>query len=125
MKNDFVISKLSKIHGKGVFASKNFKKGEIVLHWDTSQIISKIEFENLNQEEKKYICLINDKFVIMQEPEKYVNHSCDANTKSENFCDIAKRDILKGEEITGNYRETSLDGLTSKCNCGNLNCCKK
>ena len=44
MKNDFVISKLSKIHGKGVFASKNFKKGEIVLHWDTSQIISKIEF---------------------------------------------------------------------------------
>jgi len=36
-----VIVKKSKIHGLGVFASRNFKKGEIIIKWDTSHKLTK------------------------------------------------------------------------------------
>lgn len=102
MHSDSVIVKNSIINGKGVFAAKNFKKGEVVLHWDTSNLITKEEFEKKTDEEKTNIFLVNNKYGIMAEPEKYANHSCSANTTTKKFCDIATRDILIGEEITVN-----------------------
>lgn len=39
-------------------------------------------------------------FVMMQEPERFVHHSYDSNTGAKPFCDVAKRDINKDEEIT-------------------------
>jgi len=65
---------------------------------------------------------MDGKYVIMQDPEKYVNHSCDANTTAKQFCDIAKRDIKKGEEITANYKEELSPSTEMKCNCGSKNC---
>jgi len=57
----------------------------------------------------------------MQVPEKYVNHSCNANTRVGNQCDIAIRDIKKGEEITSDYgKEGSF--ISFKCECGSKNC---
>jgi len=124
MKIDDVIVQNSKIHGKGVFALCNFKKGEIVLRWDISNTLSKEEADKKSDKEKRYITFLDDKYVIMQEPEKYVNHSCDANTTAKDFCDIAIRDIKRGEEITGNYAENLLPNSFLKCNCGSKNCKK-
>lgn len=59
----------------------------------------------------------------MQAPEKYVNHSCEPNTTAKGFCDVAIRNIKKGEEITGNYEETA-GGASFKCSCGSTNCKK-
>ena len=54
-------------------------------------------------------------------PERYVNHSCKANTYSKNGFDIAKRDIKKGEEITADYtKEDVLFGF--KCGCNSKTC---
>lgn len=61
----------------------------------------------MTQEEKKYVCFLDGKFIQMQAPACYVNHSCEANTTAKNFCDIATRDIGIGEEITANYNEVS------------------
>lgn len=57
----------------------------------------------------------------MQPPEKYVNHSCEANTKVKNHSDVAIRHIKKGEEITSNYiKEGSFSSFV--CKCGSKRC---
>ncbi len=55
MKSDDVIVQKSPIHGKGVFASRDFKKGEVVLHWEISHILSKEEVERMPEEKKRYV----------------------------------------------------------------------
>jgi len=58
MLSDNVLVKTSTIHGKGVFSSRNFKKVEVVLHWDISHIISEEVVEKMSNEEKKYISFL-------------------------------------------------------------------
>jgi hypothetical protein len=122
VKTDDVAVKKSKIHGKGVFALRNFKKGEAVLNWDTSHILSKEEVVKLSNKEKEYVSLLKGRHVVMQEPEKYLNHSCDANTNVGDFCDVAVRDIKKGEEITTDYIKGAPPGFKMLCTCGSKNC---
>jgi SET domain-containing protein len=117
-----VIVKKSQIHGLGVFASRNFKKGEVIIRWDISRKLTKKEVDILPEEEKRYIVYLDGEYILMQHPARYVNHSCDANTYVNNFCDVAKRDIKKGEEITANYSETMAPGESMECKCGSKNC---
>jgi len=124
MKQDKFIIKNSFIEGKGVFALRDFIKGEIVLQWDISHTLPKEKVDKMSNEEKKYISFFNGKYVIMQEPEKYVNHSCEPNTTANDFCDVAIRDIKEGEEITADYTEELPPNTYMKCNCGS-NKCKK
>lgn len=119
-----VIVKKSKIEGLGVFASRNFKKGEVVIKWDVSHQLTSEEVKNLQTQEKRYVAFLDGKYILMQPPARYVNHSCDVNTYAKNFCDIAKRDIKKGEEITGDYSENETPGFEMVCHCGSKNCCK-
>ena len=117
--------KKSKIHGKGVFANRNFKKGAVVVKWDISKRINKKEFDKLSNEQKRYVALIDGRYIVMQSPAKFVNHSCDANTTVKNFCDVALRNIKKGEEITGNYAEDLPEKEKGICKCGSGNCVKR
>lgn len=114
-----VVIKKSKIQGKGVFANKNFKKGEVVLKWNP-QKITKEEAEKLKTKEKHYLMHQNKDYFLMQSPEKYVNHSCDSNTKVKNQSDVAIKNIKKGEEITSTYNKKS--SVNFKCKCGAKNC---
>ena len=111
--------KKSKIHGKGIFAKQNIKKGEIILEWHPKEIRKK----DINKSYEDYILNKDGKMFLMQSPEKYMNHSYIPNSKMDlkNLKDIATRDIKKGEEITSNYPKDDLD-KNIKCNCGNLNC---
>jgi SET domain-containing protein len=124
MKTDEVVIKPSDIHGKGVFASRDFKMGEAVLLWDRSDIISAEEFKKLADDEKRYVCFEDGLYVRMQEPERYVNHSCDSNTIVKQFSDIAIRDIKKGEEITSNYNKDSSVIVKFRCGCAKCLCVK-
>jgi len=117
---DIVIKK-SKISGKGVFAAKDFKKGEVVLHWHP-KVLKKSELEKLSNKEQHYIEYSGKKIFLMQAPERFVNHSCDPNTKPKNNCDLAIRDIKKGEEITSKYSSKGL--LSFRCNCKSKKCKK-
>ncbi len=117
-----IIIKRSKIEGKGVFAGRDFRKGKIVIKWNISYQLKPEEVKRLSEAEKRYIACIGKKCILMQSPAKYVNHSCDANTHASNFCDVANRDIKKGEEITANYSETMENKEFMKCNCGSKNC---
>lgn len=119
-----VIIKKSKIHRKGVFAARNLKKGEIVLKWKGNKFFTKSEFNKLPKKKLTHIvCLKRNKYILMRSPEKYVNHSCNANTFPKNRCDIVVKNIKKGEEITSNYLQDSVF-INFKCKCGSKNCKK-
>lgn len=121
-----VIVKKSNIDRKGVFAARDFKKGDIVLKWSKDSIISKDRFTRLSEDEKNHTFLINkNRYLILKSPEKFVNHSCNANTYVKSMADIALRDIKKGEEITSDYSKDNYDeDWEMKCNCGEKNCKK-
>ncbi len=117
-----VLVKKSKISGKGIFAARDFKKGEVVLKWDSSRALSEQEAKALPEEEQDYISFLGGKYILMQPPERFVNHSCEANTSAKNFCDIANRNIKKGEEITADYEEVLPHWQEMDCRCGSKKC---
>ena len=88
-------------NGKGVFANRDFKKGEIVLKYHLKELTQE-EFDNLPEEEKTFTHKRKGVIYLYPIPERYVNHSKNPNTIQdfEKGFDIAIRDIKKGEEIT-------------------------
>lgn len=120
-----IIVKKSKTNGLGVFATKDFKKGEVVLRWQSKKILTKEQVDKLSDEEKKYISSYTaGKYIHQVSPDKYVNHSCDPNTEVRDNCDVAMRDIKKGEEITSDYSLDSIQLHHFTCNCGSKQCKK-
>ena len=119
MEIEEIVVQNSKIQGKGAFANRDFKEGEIVLKWNTL----KLKKEDVIKYPKKYVIVIDDEYFLVQPPQRYVNHSCSPNAKTDidNRCDRAIRNIKKGEEITVKYEEDGFSDNT-KCNCGNKNC---
>ena len=98
--NDIFVGK-SKMFGKGIFANRNFKKGEVVIQYHLKPLSEK-EFQNLTKMEKNFTHNHFGVIYIYSSPERYVNHSANPNTNPDvkNKCDVAIRDIKKGEEIT-------------------------
>lgn len=118
-----LIIKKSKLAGKGVFANRKFKKGEVVIKWSLDKIFTRSASELLPEKEKDFLVKKGNKFILMQPPARYVNHSCEPNTLSKVGCDIAIRDIEKGEEITTDYSKTK--GFNEfDCVCGSKKCKK-
>ena len=113
----------SLIQGKGVFAARDFTEGEVVIRWDTKQTLTEIQIQNLPENQKKYLSYVgNGNYILLQEPEKYVNHSCNPNTNAKDCCDIAIRAIKTGEEITADYTLEGVRFLVMDCNCGSDKC---
>lgn len=111
-----IVVKKSKIHGKGVFAKRDFEKGEVIFQWNP-KILTKLESNKLTPKQKNYLYKERNKYYLMQPPEKYVNNSCDANTAIKNKSDVAIKNIKKGEEITSSDIDYSF-----KCKCGSKKC---
>ncbi len=121
--SDLIIKK-SKIHGKGVFADRDFKKGEVILKWDLRKTILKKDIHKLSPRIRRNVYLYKGQYIVPSSPGIYLNHSCDANTTAKNGSDIANRNILKGEEITIDMSNEAIVGLNMQCHCGSKNCKK-
>mgnify|MGYP001573536985 CR=1 FL=1 len=110
---------------KGVFAIKDLKKGEVVNVWHPKKIVIEEEMKNLPEDEQNHTTPEGKgNYMVMGEPERFVNHSCDPNTYVHNKTDIALRDIKKEEEITSDYSINGIDSWEMKCLCGSKNCRK-
>ena len=123
MKNVYVSA--STKQGKGVFASKPFQIGKVILTIDDSHVVT--NESQLTKEQHEFdLDYLSDKTVVMQEPEKYINHSCDPNTyvKMENDLRYVKamRNIGKDEEITYDYSMNGDNDGTFICHCGSSKC---
>ena len=114
-----IVVKETKGKGKGVFAARDFKKGEIVLIWHPKAKLSLEEMRKLPEDEQIHTTYVgNGMYYVMGEPDRYVNHSCDPNTYVNDDKDIALRDIKEGEEITSDYAVNSIDDWEMECKCG-------
>ena len=135
-----IILKKSKIHGKGVYAAANIKKGEKVIEYVGDKITKKegerwaqrqIELSKGNPGEGAvYIFELNRKYDIDGNvdwnPAKYINHTCDPNCeidiKNDHIWIVATKAIKKGEEISYNYGYDIEDHKDHVCKCGSTNC---
>jgi len=91
--------------------------------WDTSVKLRLDEVEHLLPEEKKYVTSLDEGvYLLLQPPERYVNHSCSPNLEVRSQCDVALRDIEKGEELTTDYSREEIPDLYFECNCKSSNC---
>lgn len=115
----------SEIHGKGVFANRDFKKGELILKWKP-KVLKKEDLKKISKKEEQYIFHAGgDVYFLKQTPERFVNHSCKPNMYVKDHCEYAKRDIKSGEELTTNYFESGdKDENEFVCKCGDKKCKK-
>ncbi|MCJ7631111.1 SET domain-containing protein [Candidatus Bathyarchaeota archaeon] len=106
--------KESKISGKGFFSSKSFRKGEVILEMDDSHVVTDPSTLTKEQHEFELDYLADGKIVVMQAPERYINHSCSPNSYVKTVNGVrmvfAMRDIERGEEIV--WETIRLMGIT-------------
>lgn len=124
----FLIVKNTK-NGLGVFANKNFKKGEIIFEFHGNFY----SYEEIPQsEEIENHCVQIDKNLYLGpsgDIDDFFNHSCNPNAglkiinKNKKTLLVAIKKIKKGDEITWDY-STTMDenNWEINCNCGNKNC---
>lgn len=88
--------------GKGLYAARNIRQGEIVIPYHLEPL-SQVEFEQLPTSEKMFTHAHWGQIYLYAVPERYVNHSFKGNVYQDLYqqCDIALRNIKKGEKITG------------------------
>ncbi len=109
------------LKGKGVFASKLFKKEECVIKGLIEERLS------INHSHASQIGI--NEFVLHNEEIRNVNHSCapncGINVNEAGAHDlIAIRDIMKGEEIVFDYamRNYTVEHFLEECKCGTPQC---
>ena len=133
--------KKSKIHGSGVFAAKNIKKGTRIIEY-IGEKIKKSEGDKRSERRIKkfldsketgsvYIFELNKKYDIDGSPEynkaRYINHSCDPNCEVDIIDDkiwiSSIKNIKKGVELSYDYGyEFDEDFRVHPCKCGSQSC---
>ena len=122
----------SAIHGRGLFATGDISKDEIVavkgghivdgktLREEITPVLGPVEIQ-----------IDDDLFIapVMKEERElsmlYSNHSCDPNLGLHGEISfVARRDIRAGEELTHDWAMTDDDDYSVECNCGAPDCRK-
>ena len=119
----------SKINGKGLYTSKNIKRGERVGIIEGEIEIVRNWTSVLSQKSLNWIGIGRYSWInTRNSPFRYINHSCDPNTYIiGKRTIIALKDVSAGQEVTMDYSFTEADKGWSieKCTCGSNNCRKK
>lgn len=136
----YIKLKKSSIHGVGVIANKNIKKGTRVIEYVGERITKKESdrradiplTENKNNPElgAVYIFTLNSRYDIdghvKYNTARYINHSCNPNCESDiikgKIWIIAIKDIQKGDELSYNYGYDYDSYEDHPCRCGCYNC---
>lgn len=117
--NQEILCKLgvSKIHGVGVFAIRDIKKGTELFKFTSAKI--PLDYKELDD---KSLSVILDRNVIYNDTKEvehpnfeinytaFMNHSDDPNSDGV----VALRDILEGEEITEDYRHDNMASISKE-----------
>jgi hypothetical protein len=109
--------------GRGVFAKRAVRKGEIILAFGGA-LIDFAETKRRGPCECMAIQVGPDLYIDTQPPGVFAHHSCAPNAGIRNDRDlVALRDIPKGEEIRYDY-STTMDekSFTMACRCGAPEC---
>ncbi len=121
----------SSIHGTGVFAATSISPGEIVLRIDDSRIVTDAEPLDPAKGEFEHHCdyLAAGRAVLMQPPERFINHHCEPNNYTKTIAGdryvVALREIRPGDEITYDYCVNGDGDTEWVCDCGSPACRKR
>ncbi len=127
-KSKWYINK-SSIHGKGVFASFDLKKGDLIDYLYGNLI--KIKKNEINKKfplsSQNWIGVGVNKWIDPDLPFVSINHSCSPNVGIQGERSFrAIRDIKKDEELVFDYAISEVDLLRPmKCSCNCSNCRKE
>jgi SET domain-containing protein len=132
--------KASKVHGKGVFATRSIRKGTRIIEY-TGEKISWKKAQELPPHDPAnphhtFFFSLDDGDVINAavggNEARWINHSCDPNCETDEregrIYVFALRGIKPGEELNYDYRLEPAEKRTKKleacfrCNCGSDNC---
>ncbi len=122
------VVKSSSIQGLGVYANQALDAGNVILEIDDSHIVT--DESLLTEQQQQFDCdyLANGKIILMQEPEKFINHSCEPTSYAKTFDGVrqvlAIKNIRVGEEITFDYAINGDNEGTFICSCDAPNCRK-
>lgn len=109
--------------GKGVFALRDFARGDILFRRRYSRVVRNSKLAQLSEEDQRHKDELDWEFsVIMLPPGCYINHSCNPNAILKGNTFYAWKAIQQGEEITQEYRVSSFTGERWECFCGSANC---
>ena len=120
----------SKIHGRGLFATANIAKNEIVAV-KGGYIVDRqtLRREITPQLGPVEIQIDDDLFIVPVTSDErelsmlYSNHSCEPNIGLRGEVTfVAMREIRAGEELTHDWAMTDNDDYSVKCNCRSANC---
>ncbi|CAH8464490.1 unnamed protein product [Heterobilharzia americana] len=129
----------SRIHGRGLFALREFREHEMVIEY-TGELIRSVVCD---ARELKYRATDVDCYMFRIDPDwvidatyagnaaRFINHSCDPNCyakvvsidEKKHIVILAQRRIYPGEELTYDYRFPK-ESEKLPCNCGSYTCRK-
>jgi uncharacterized protein len=109
--------------GRGLFAKKSIAEGTILFHISGDEIRF-ADTLNLQDAESHALQVDFDKYILLQPPVVYCNHSCQPNCGiSHDLHFITIRPVRKGEELFWDYSTSMLERhWTMPCKCGSTNC---
>tara|TARA_Y100000817_G_C16488198_1_gene381213 strand:- start:22 stop:483 length:462 start_codon:yes stop_codon:yes gene_type:complete len=126
--------KSSKIDHRGLFASKDIKKGTRIIYY-IGKIITKKETENnpkFDNDKAIYLFNLNSRYDLdgdfTYNTARLINHSCNPNCEVEGkglkLWISSIKDIKKNEELTYDYGFGFDENYKDfPCKCGSRNCC--
>ena len=109
--------------GLGVFALRQFDKGEFIFRRRYGRIVANTRILSLTREERRHLCEIDyARSAVLLAPGCYLNHSCEPNAMRSGVKVFAWRRIRMGDEITIDYRLNAFSGDRWKCSCRAASC---
>lgn len=114
----------SKIHGKGIRAGEDIKKGEIIQPIKGKMCFLTVKNKKDSLSHPNWIGIAENQWIDPTKPFKFLNHSCKPNSGVKGKVNIvAIKNIKEGEEITIDYSIIEGDNLWEmKCVCNEKGC---
>lgn len=108
-----------------VVATRAVKAGGTVLSLDGEEV-KEPSRHSIQLDERTHILVTEDapiEELMLRHPWRYLNHSCDPNTKLVGLALVALRPVRAGDEITYNYNTSEWElAEPFDCKCGSPSC---
>lgn len=138
--NPYLVLRRSRIHGRGVYARKDIRKGTRLIQY-TGEVISNAEADRRYDDDSMsdhhtFLFILNSRLCVDAARggniSRFINHKCDPNCvawiEGKEIWIDALKDIKKGEELGYEYEYDFLPGYTVEdlefygCRCGSPKC---